>query len=209
MPCEQRSWTAHSKLVQHWMVQNANHMPVNHTNFLFRQHLMCLALVLIGLVGFFGTVAAGPIIVENEDSGGSGGVGLTTNQQVAARLFDEVFVQQQPGVCALLMTSSAVTHTPAGDFEGPDGFERYVAELWITYPNATFAVDEGVADGNLMTFRWSINGEQAIHLEGLTILRFEQSMITESWFDYDSAASTEQGMVTPGIPEICPPCREP
>ena len=178
-----------------------NHGFLNHRCALVSRHLMGVVLVLIGLAGSLGIVAA-------DNAGGADPV-MTSNQRVADRLFDEVFVQQKPGVCALLMTTDAVTHTPTGNFAGPEGFEKYVAEVWALYSDATFLVDEGVANGNLMTFRWSIADEQGVRLQGRTTLRFEQSMIAESWFEYDSDALTRQPVVTPGAPEPCPPCREP
>ncbi|MDQ3654061.1 MAG: ester cyclase, partial [Chloroflexota bacterium] len=114
-------------------------------------------------------------------TGGWRGSRTTTDryQRVAARLFDEVFSQRKPDVCVLLMTANAVNHTPAGDFDGPAGFEQYVAGIWNAYPDATFAIDDGVTDGDLVTLHWTIGGAQAEatgHLDGLAILRFEQDM---------------------------------
>ncbi len=109
------------------------------------------------------------------------------------------------------MTANAVNHTPAGDFDGPAGFEQYVAGIWNAYPDATFAIDDGVTDGDLVTLHWTIGGAQAEatgHLDGLAILRFEQDMIAESWIAYGNLAPA--GQIEPNTaPEICPPCREP
>ena len=200
--------------------------PSDSTRYVFHRRLICIVFVLIGLIGAPGLASAGPIIVETEDAGGGGGgvvlaesgsgaiehvdggaldPQVTTNQRVAARLFDEVFLRQTPEVCALLMSATAVTHTPAGDFAGPAGFEQYVAEVWTTYPNASFAIDEGVTDGDLVTLHWTLGGQRAAQLDGLAILRFEQNMIAESWIAYAEAAP-----VAPNVaPELCPPCREP
>lgn len=215
-----------SNVVQRQFPRSGNGTTTGLFSFKFHRALVMAVFVIIGLIGFPGLAAAGPIIVETEDAGGGGGgvvqgsgsieqldgvaIGpqLTANQRVAARLFDEVFLHQQPDVCVLLMTAAAVNHTPMGDFEGPTGFERYVAEVWTHYPGATFAIDEGVTDGDLVTLHWSIGGGQAEPLDGLAILRFEQNMIAESWIEYSALAPAEQ--VEPNVaPELCPPCREP
>ncbi len=214
-----------SNVIQHRVLRTANMQASDYTRFVFHRRLICVMFILVGLIGSPGIASAGPIIVEAEDTGGGAalsaepgggsieqvdgvavGPQLTTNQRVAARLFDEVFSQQKPDVCVLLMAANAINHTPGGDVEGPAGFEQYAAEVWTAYPEATFVIDDGVTDGDLVTLRWSIGGEQAAQLEGLAILRFELNMIAESWIQYDGV---EQAEVTPAVPEICPPCREP
>jgi len=197
--------TGLSNVMQHRAVRTANRKSSDHTRYLFHRRLICIVFVLFGVIGSPSLASAGPIIVETVDTGGGAGVLLTANQRVAARLFDEVFSQQQPDVCVLLMTANAITHTPAGDFAGPAGFEQYVAEVWTAYPEATFAIDAGVTDGDRVTLHWSLGGTPADQLEGLAILRFEQHMIAESWIEYAEAAP-----VAPNVaPELCPPCREP
>lgn len=227
----QNIWTGLSSVVQRPVLRTANQQVSNDTRHRFHRRLIGIVLVLIGLFGSPSVGLAGPIIVETEDTGGSGGMGLsaqgsgsieqvdgaplgpqlTVNQRTAVRLFNEVFVQQKPDVCALLMTANAVNHTPAGDFEGPAGFEQYVAEVWSTYPDAAFAIDEGVVDGDLVTLNWTISGQAsdgAGQVGGTATLRFEEHMITESWIEYADAAPA--GQVEPNAaPETCPPCREP
>jgi predicted SnoaL-like aldol condensation-catalyzing enzyme len=207
--------TGLSIIIPHCTQETARRHATGSIQYLIHRRLVWIAFVLIGLIGAPGIASAAPPIVEAEDTGGSGGAtsAETQNQQATARLFDEVFSQQKPGVCLLLMSANAVNHTPVGDFVGPTGFERYVAELWTAYPDATFAAGESVADGDRVTATWTLSGSQtndAGQLNGHVILRFERNMIAESWIVYGSQAlvSTGQDEVTPA-PEICPPCREP
>ncbi len=199
-----------SNVVSRQVLRAGYRKPSDYTRHVFHRRLICIVFVIIGLIGAPGIAAAGPIIVETVDTGGGGGAMPPElhNQYLAARLFDEVFVRQTPDVCALLMSANAINHTPAGDFAGPAGFEAYVAEVWTAYPNASFAIDEGVTDGDVVTLHWTIGGGQAGQLDGLAILRFEQDMIAESWIEYAEVASAEP--VDPNVvPELCPPCREP
>jgi len=201
-------FSGRSNVMQRQTTRSGNWAPTSVFSRGFHRRLICIVFVLIGLTGSPSLASAGPIIVETVDTGGAAGALLTANQRVAARLFDEVFAQQQPDVCVLLMAANAITHTAAGDFAGPAGFEQYVAEVWTAYPEATFAIDAGVTDGDRVTLHWSLGGTPADQLEGLAILRFEQHMIAESWIAYSSATPTEP--VEPNVaPELCPPCREP
>ncbi len=200
--------TGLANVVQHPVLRIANQQASHSTRYRFHRRLTCLVFVLFGLIGSPGIASAGPIIVETEDTGGGAGVLLTANQRVAARLFDEVFAQQQPDVCVLLMAANAVNHTPAGDFEGPAGFEAYAAGVWAAHPGATFTIDAGVANGDLVTLRWTISDQAsdgAGQVGGTAILRFEQHMIAESWIEYGDAAPSASNVA----PELCPPCREP
>ena len=174
---------------------------------------LVMVILIFGQFGIPSNAAAGPPIVANEETGGSGvsqpGVG---NELTARRLFDEVFSQRALNVCDTLMTSTAINHTPSGTFVGAEGFERFVAKFWKDYPDATFEIDESLASGESLSLRWTMSGHhmgQPVSLQGLAILRFEQNMIAESWIQYDRAALTEQLQAVPAPPEICPPCREP
>lgn len=48
-----------------------------------------------------------------------------------------------------------------------------------------------------------------VEVHGLAILRFNNGMIAESWFQYDQSAPVDSNTVIPDSPKLCPPCREP
>lgn len=178
--------------------------------------------ILLGLAGSPGMVAAGPPLVANEETGGSGGVSpALDNQNVAFRLFDEVFSQRKVDVCQTLMNAGAVNHTSAGEFVGPAGFELFVADVWEAFPNAAFTIDAAHTEGEMLTMRWTMNGTHQgtfmdhdatgnpVHLQGIAIFRFERGMIAESWIQYDRLSLLDQVTQPVDAPVICPPCEEP
>ena len=194
----------------------------------FRQHrnsdrsrlripLFLIAVIMFGLILPSGTQAYGPPFVAPSEDNGQGATipDAVRNELMATRLFDEVFTQRKADVCALIMDASATTHTPAGDFNGPGGFEQYVAEIWADFPDAIFAIHDGFADGDNMTVQWTMShlgpDGQAITLEGVAILRFENHMIAETWIHYDRLSLLEQleSAQSPADSRICPPCAEP
>jgi predicted ester cyclase len=185
-----------------------------------RQLRWLVGLVLVmGLVAVHATATAGPVQIPMEEHGGSGSLAPgTENEQAAIRLFDEVLSQKVPGVCARLMAASAINHTPAGDFAGPDAFERYVAEAWGAFPDARFSIDAQVSSRDQVTVRWTMTGRHLdafedlrttgaeVRLDGLAIFRFEGGMIVESWLQYDRMALVEQIEAVRAARDICPPC---
>jgi predicted ester cyclase len=196
---------------------------ISVSGFAERQHrwVVCLALV-AGLIGIPASVAAGPVLIPMEDDGGNGGMATGgANDQAALRLFDEVLSQKVPEVCALLMAAEAINHTPHGVFTGPAGFERYAAEAWIAFPDATFVIDEVTSGADHLTVRWTMAGRHLgdygdhqatgafVRLEGIAILRFEGGMIAESWLQYDRMALADQIEASRSAPEVCPPCEMP
>jgi len=144
------------------------------------------------------------------------------DQQIAYRFFDEVYSQQKPDVCALLVSANALSHTPEGEFHGPACVEQLVAVLESAFPNASYTIQEMVADADVVTVRWNMAGihEQPFHgvaatgapveLEGAAMLRFDNHLNVEGWMSYDRIGLLEQ--IQSHVPlddRICPPCREP
>jgi predicted ester cyclase len=179
-----------------------------------------LALVMIvALMGLPGNAAAAPLRAPMEDDGGSTILPPDLgNQQVAFRLFADVLAGKQYEVCPLLMAATAITHTPAGNFEGPAGFEKHAADAWGAFPDATFVIDESIPGADLVTLRWTMTGRHldafggwsatgaGVRLEGVAILRFEGGMIAETWLQYDRMALVEQMEQSSVMPDVCPPC---
>lgn len=159
--------------------------------------------------------------MPNDDIGAGGG-SVTAIQELAVdRLFNDVLSQETPEVCALLMATGAITHTPAGDFTGPTGFERYVIEAWSAFPDATFIIDDQASNGNQVAINWTLRGRHLeslgdqpatgalVQLQGLAIVLFEDAMITESWLQYDRLSLVDQIASSQDVPPICPPCELP
>jgi predicted ester cyclase len=163
----------------------------------WRAFMFIVSITVSGLLMPAVAHAFAPPIVPVQDAGGGATMpAALQNEQVVLRLFDDVFTRKLPDVCALLMSASAKIHTPAGEYEGPAGFEQFVAEAWAVLPNAAFAIEDGFANGDSMTVQWSMNGTSiaglAPSLDGIAIMRFENHMIAEAWIVYDRLHVQEQ-----------------
>ena len=174
--------------------------------------------LLLGLVALASPAAAGPVLLPNADDGGSGSAASGQNRTIT-RLFDEVFTQQNGEVCAELMTAGAQHQTPAGQFEGPDGFNAFAGTIWTAFPDAIFVVDEvSEADGTV-AIRWSMTGTHLgqlddqpasgnrVALQGLAYFSFDGDRIAASWIEYDRLGLVDQ-ITAPSGPATCSRCQE-
>jgi len=176
--------------------------------------LLALALIL-GLLA--PAASATPALIPNADDGGSGSATSGPHRTVG-RLFDEVFTGQKGEVCTELMTANAIHHTPAGQFNGPDGFNAFAATIWTAFPDAVFVVDEVSENGTSVAVRWSMTGIHSgpldnvaasgrqVSLQGLALFHFDGDRIASTWMQYDRLGLLEQ--LTQQPPAICADCRE-
>jgi predicted ester cyclase len=194
--------------------------PLHRWSSSIRLSLLGTLTLLLGLVALASPASAGPVLLPNADDGGSGSAASGQNRTVV-RLFDEVFTQQNGEVCAELMTAGAQHQTPAGQFEGPDGFNAFAGIIWTAFPDAMFVVDEvSEADGTVAV-RWSMTGthlgqldDQAasgnrVALHGLAYFLFDGDRITASWIEYDRLGLANQIAADPAeLPPFCTDCHE-
>lgn len=196
------------------------HLPAQGPNRSSRRssfiRLSCLWTLLLMLGLAAPTATANPLSVPNADDGGNGG-GSDANLAVT-RLFSEVFTQQKGEVCTELMTAGAVTQTPVGQFNGPDGFNTYAATIWAAFPDAAFSMDEVSDNGSTISVRWSMTGthlgplddlaatNRPVHLEGLAMFELDGDRIASAWIQYDRLGLITQ--VTSPAPGACPRCHE-
>jgi predicted ester cyclase len=163
--------------------------------------------------------SAAPILVPNEDDGGSG-TGTSTARITVNRLFDEVFTGQRGEVCTELMTPTSTLQAPLGEFRGPEGFNTFVATIWTSFPDAIFTLDDVSEAGGVVTVRWSMAGThlgaldtvaptgRAVRLQGLAMFGFEQDRIASAWIQYDRLGLIEQVTVPETPRATCPRCEE-
>jgi steroid delta-isomerase-like uncharacterized protein len=179
--------------------------------------LTCLGTLVLALGLLAPATSATPILVPNADDGGSGS-GSSAAHLTVTRLFGEVFTLQKGEICAELMTAEARHQTPAGRFEGPEGFTAFVGIMWTAFPDAVFVMEEVSESDGMVAVRWSMTGTHLgtldgqpasgnrVALHGLAQFSFDGDRISASWIEYDRLALIEQ--VTAAGPSVCPQCRD-
>ncbi len=182
--------------------------------------LSCLSalFLLLGLVAPASSAAQG--FVPNADTGGPVGGPIRPSYQTVSRLFAEVFTGQHGEVCTELMTGDALHQTPAGQFQGPEGFNAFIGTMWTAFPDAVFVMDAVSENGRQITVRWSMTGThlgvldghaasgREIALHGLALFDVEVDKISGSWIEYDRLSLIEQITSPASASVTCPECHE-
>lgn len=95
----------------------------------------------------------------------------------------------------------AVAHDPArGEFRGREAVKAMVLGLRETFPDLQITAEDLIAAGDKVVLRWRATGTQAsppgagrrVEFTGVTIDRFSEGRIAESWFQWDSAGLMRQ-----------------
>lgn len=134
------------------------------------------------------------------------------NKTLARRGIEEVFNHGKYEVIHELVATSAVFHdasVPGGRFEGPAGFKQFAETYRNAYPDIKLAIQDQIAEGEKVVTRWTATGTQKGELmgikptgkyttvTGITIGRYENGKLVESWGNYDTLGMLQQLGVVP------------
>ncbi len=125
---------------------------------------------------------------------------------------DEVWNKGNLAVIDKIFGTNWVLHDPAWpeELRGPEGFKQYVTAMLNPFPDTHCTVEDIVAEGDKIAVRWTYagthqgelmgippTGKQVI-ITGITIHRFADGKIVESWFSYDMLGLMRQlGVIPP------------
>jgi steroid delta-isomerase-like uncharacterized protein len=128
------------------------------------------------------------------------------NKMMTRRILEEVFTQGRYEGLNEIIAPQFVTHDPAMpmDGKGPN-VVRSVAEMLRTaFPDFRMVVEDQVAERDRVMTRWTARGthrgpfmgksptNRAANVSGVTVDRFENGKIVESWINWDSAGLMQQ-----------------
>src|SRR5947209_13602117 len=124
------------------------------------------------------------------------------NKAKSRRLFEECFNQGQLAAADEVIDPSAADHDPSmperlRSRRGPDMFKEVVSMYRTAFPDLHITVEDQVAEGEQVVTRWRSEGTHRGELEGLaptnihasvegiSIDRFENGKIVETWTHWD------------------------
>lgn len=122
------------------------------------------------------------------------------------RLFDGVWNDGDPSVADDLVHPKYVIHDREvpPDLDGPAGYRWLAESTRAIFPDATFTVDDVVADGGTVAVRWTMIGThdgdglgveptgEVVTLTAVEMDRFEDGLLAESWVESDMLGVLEQ-----------------
>ena len=128
----------------------------------------------------------------------------TEHKALIQRWFDEVWNQGRAGAIDEMLAENAVIHGLGPDLRGPSEFKPFHSSYLNAFPDITIRIDDLVAEGNMVTARWSGTGTHQgdglgipatggqVQFNGMTIARVEQGKIVEGWNVFDQLGMFQQ-----------------
>ena len=98
-----------------------------------------------------------------------------------------------------------VWHMPEGELRGIEEAKQYVSTFLGAFPDASFSVEDLIAEGDKVVSRFTARGThqgeteefgpptgRQLEQEGITIHRIEDGKIVEEWSQYDNLSILQQ-----------------
>ena len=135
-----------------------------------------------------------------------------TNKTVSRRFFEEVFAKGKLNVLDEIIAKDHVNSGPGslpGLPTGPEGVKQLVTVYHNAFPDVRFTIDEQIAEGDKVVTRWTAGGTHQGELvgipatgksstvTGITVDRFANGKITETWGIFDQFGMMQQLGVIP------------
>jgi steroid delta-isomerase-like uncharacterized protein len=131
---------------------------------------------------------------------------MESNKTASRRMIEEVFGGGNVDVVDALVHEDAVGHDPAqpGPVNGREGVKASAQGYRGAFPDLVMTVDQSIAEGDMVATRWTARGTHDGELfgiaptgkqatvTGITIDRFENGLIAESWTNWDTLGLLQQ-----------------
>jgi predicted ester cyclase len=129
----------------------------------------------------------------------TGGLNMTdnltaANKALVQRFYKDVYVDWNMAAADAVVSPRFVSHDwPADGPRGPKAFRDYYSAIRAAVPDATYEVDDVVAEGDRVVVRWRLLGThrgefrgiapsgRPITLKGIAIYRVEGGKLMERW----------------------------
>jgi steroid delta-isomerase-like uncharacterized protein len=132
------------------------------------------------------------------------------NKALMRQWFEEVWNQGNTAAIDQLLAPTAVIHGLGTDaMHGPAGFKPFHAAYRNAFPDVRIRIDGVVAEGNMVSVRWSGTGthtgdglgfaatNRAVTFSGMTCGRVEGGKLAEGWNVFDQLGMLQQLGVVP------------
>jgi steroid delta-isomerase-like uncharacterized protein len=122
------------------------------------------------------------------------------HKTVIRRVFDEVWNKSDFSLLDQVYGPDYVAHIAGApkDVEGPEQFKQFVALHSVLASDLSFSIDDQIAEDDSVATRWTATAAptsglvnaptdgQEIKIAGISIHRFADGMIVESWDNWDA-----------------------
>jgi steroid delta-isomerase-like uncharacterized protein len=134
------------------------------------------------------------------------------NKALARRFIEEIWNQKNLALARELIAATYVFHTPGsppGLPPGPEGFHQFASAFLTAFPDVHTSIEDQLAEGDKVVTRWTSRGTntgslfgmpttgKSATITGITIDRFAEGKIVESWDELDQLGMLQQLGVIP------------
>ena len=127
-------------------------------------------------------------------------------KKLAQRVYDDVFSEGKLDAADEIIASGAIDHNPPPgiDGTGPEGLKRVAGMFRAAFPDLTLTAEDMVAEGDLITVRWSSTGThkgelmgipatgKTVNISGMDMMRMKDGKIVEHWGIMDDLGMMQQ-----------------
>jgi steroid delta-isomerase-like uncharacterized protein len=144
------------------------------------------------------------MMVDHSSRGGCA-VSSEANKAVIRRLNDEFWNEGKLDVVAEVFAADYIDHNPApGQTPDREGFRQLTAAMRAALPDIHSTIEDLVAEGDVVAWRWSARGThrgpllglpatgKPVTLTGITIDRIASGRIVERWHQEDNLGLLQQ-----------------
>lgn len=131
---------------------------------------------------------------------------MKANEKASRRVIEEIFGAGKYDLADDLLRADAIGHDPAlpEPVHGPDGLREAAKGYRAAFPDLKLEVAQAIADGDLVAIRWTARGTHKGDLfgisgtgkqatvTGITIDRYADGKIAESWTNWDTLGLLQQ-----------------
>jgi steroid delta-isomerase-like uncharacterized protein len=135
------------------------------------------------------------------------------NKAISRRADEELFNRGNLNVANELFAPNFVYHDPTSgeDWHGSESVKRYAAMLRAAFPDLHQTIEEQIAEGDKVAYRWTASGTHQgelmgiaptgnrVMFTGISIARLADGKIEEIWENYDALGMMQQLGVIPSI----------
>jgi steroid delta-isomerase-like uncharacterized protein len=117
-----------------------------------------------------------------------------TNKALVRRFYKEVYAEWNMALVDQLVSPRFTSHDwPEDGPTGPQGFKNFYSAIRSALPDARYAVDDLIAEGDRVVVRWTLRGThrgefrglpptgRPIALKGIAIYRLDGGRLMERW----------------------------
>jgi predicted ester cyclase len=132
------------------------------------------------------------------------------SKEIVRRLGEEPW-QGNLDVIDELADAGYVGHDPATPVEGREGLKQFIKDFKSAYPDGSVTIDQQLAEGDLVTSRWTGRGThrgelmgiaptgKQVTVTGITISRLKGGKVVEEWTNWDTLGMLQQLGAVPAM----------